>query len=116
MLSKKNNLESLSSSKTFTEKLYDAFLRRYRRFWDDAGSNMREHDIVELWEEWLGEHKSLEHVRKFSNLASPTDYLLERLNEPGWNKVVIRDPSDSKNFILVERDFADKVLVLGDVP
>lgn len=112
----KNKLESLESSKTFTEKLYDVFLRRYRRFWDDAGSGMREHDIVELWEEWLEERKGVEHVRKFSNLASPVDYLLERVNEPGWNRVVIHDPSDSKNFILVDRDFAEKVLVLDEVP
>lgn len=109
-------LEDIVTAKTTTEKLYDVFLGRYRRFWQDAGSGMREHDIVELWEEWLREHKDLEHVRKFSNLASPVDYLLERVNDPGFDRMVVRDPSNASNFILMDRDFAEKVLVLNDIP
>ena len=113
---KKSALSELVATRTDTEKVYDAFVRRYRRFWDDAGSGMREHDIVELWEEWLRETDGVEHIKKFSNRASPVDYLLERVNEPGFNRVVIRDPSSHEDFIIVERPFADKVLVLGDVP
>jgi hypothetical protein len=111
-----SDLNNLVTSKTDTEKVYDAFWRRYRRFWDDAGSGMREHDIVELWEEWIREAEGLEHVKKFSNFAEPVDYLLERINEPGFDRVVIRDPGHRGDFIILNRDFADKVLVLGDVP
>lgn len=111
-----SDLNNLVTSKTDTEKVYDAFWQRYRRLWDDAGSGMREHDIVELWEEWIKETEGLEHVKKFSNLAEPVDYLLERINEPGFNRLVIRDPSSRGDFIILERDFADKVLVLGGVP
>ena len=109
-------LDGLVSGRSDTEKLYDAFLDRYRRFWDDAGSGMREHDIVELWEDWLKDTPGVEQVRKYSNLAEPLDYLLERVNKPGFNSVVVRDPGDSKGFLIVDRGFADKALVLGYVP
>jgi len=103
-------------SKSDTEKVYDIFLRRYRRFWDDAGTGMREHDIVELWEEFLGERHGVELVKKFSRLAESVDYLLDRVNQPGWNNIVIRDPGNNNHFLILERDLAEKVLVLGEVP
>lgn len=112
----KQDLSGLVTTRTDTEKVYEAFLRRYRRFWDDAGSGMREHDIVELWEEWLRETDGVDHIKKRSNMGDPVDYLLERVNEPGFDRVVIRDPGDRGEFIILDRQFADKVLVLGDVP
>lgn len=112
----KSDLDGWVSSKTSTEKLYEIFLRRYRRLWDDAGSGMREHDLEEMWWDMLKSIKGLAHIRKFSDLAESTDYLLECVNEPKWDKVVIRDPCERKNFILLDREFAERVLVLGDIP
>lgn len=109
-------LENLVETRTDMEKIYDAFLRRYRKFWDDAGSGMREHDIEELWHEWLKETKKVEIVQKKSNRGQSVDYLLERVNEPGFNRVVIHDPGNANEFLIIDRDFAEKVLVLGDLP
>ena len=111
-----NKVKVLVTTKGDMEKIYDAFLRRYKKFWDDAGSGMREHDIEDMWHEWLEETKQVELVKKFSNLASSIDYLIDRINEPGFDRVVIHDPGNSSNFLILGRDFANKVLVLGDVP
>lgn len=112
----KKKLENLVSTKSDTEKVYDAFLRRYRKFWD-TGSGMNEHDIVEMWDDWVESLDSVEHIKKFSNVANSVDYLLECVNQPGFDKVVVRDPGDhNNNFLVLDRDFADKVLVLGDIP
>lgn len=112
----KRSLESLRTSPTSTERLYEIFHARYKRVWDDAGSGMREHDIVEVWEDILRGMKGVEHIRKFSGLAEPADYLMERVNEPGWNRLVIRDPGERGNFIIVDRAFAERALVLGGLP
>lgn len=112
----KKDLENLRPTPTPTEKVYEVFLERYRRFWDDAGSGMREHDIADMWEDFLRDMKGVEHVRKFSDLATSVDYLLERVNQPGWNRVAIRDPSHRDYFILVERDLAEKAVILGRLP
>lgn len=111
----KKKLGNLVSTKSDTDKIYDAFLRRYRKFWD-TGSGMREHDIVEMWEDWVGSLDSVEHIKKFSNKGEPVDYLLDRVNQPGFNGVVIRDPGGGNEFLVMDREFADKVLVLGDIP
>jgi len=112
----KEDLKGFAVCKNMTEKLYDIFLNRYRAFWDDAGSGMREHDIVDMWEDWLRDLKGVEHIKKFSMVGDAVDYLLEKVNEPGWNRVAIRDPSDNKRFILVDGDFAERALVLGAIP
>lgn len=121
MVTKKNSvskkdLESLRATPTPTEKIYGVFLERYRRFWEDAGTGMREHDIVDMWEDFLREMKGVEHIRKFSDLASSVDYLLEKVNQPGWDRVAIRDPGHKDYFILVDRDLAEKAAVLGHLP
>lgn len=112
----KADLDEWVSSRTSTEKLYRIFLERYRLLWQDAGSGMRERDIEYMWWELLDSTKGVEHVRKFSDMAEATDYLLERVNDPGWNRLVIRDPCGTKSFILLDRDFAERALVLGAVP
>jgi predicted nuclease of predicted toxin-antitoxin system len=97
--------------KDHTDKLYEVFLRRYRRFWDDARSGplLADRDIVKLWDDWLGDSEGFVHVKKVGNL-------LELINEPGFNRIVIQDPRNDQYFIILDRDFAEKVLVLGDVP
>ena len=112
----KGDLGSLRTKPTPTEKVYEVFLERYRRFWQDAGTGMRDHDIVEMWEDFLKGMKGVEHVSKRSDLASSVDYLLERVNEPGWDRVAIRDPGHRDNFILVERALAEKAVILGAIP
>lgn len=112
----KKDLESLRSAPTPTEKVYEVFLERYRRFWEDAGTGMREHDIADMWEDFLRDMKGVEHVRRFSDLASSVDYLLERVNQPGWDRVAIRDPGHRDNFILVDRNLAERSVVLGYIP
>ena len=101
-------------TRTDTEKLYDIFLQRYQSLW--GGSGLKETDIMDMWEEWLRELEGVEHIRKFSNMAESIDYLLEEINKPGWDRVVIRDPGSYEKFIIVERDFAEKALVLGALP
>jgi len=101
-------------TRTDTEKLYDIFLQRYQSLW--GGSGLKETDIMDMWEEWLRELEGVEHIRKFSNMAESIDYLLEEINKPGWDRVVIRDPGSYERFIIVERDFAEKALVLGALP
>lgn len=114
-MAKKKDLEGWVSSKTNSEKLYDIFLKRYRRLWEDS-VGMNEHDLEDMWEEILGGVGGVEHVRKFSNVADSVDYLLERVNEPGWDRVVLRDPCDAKAFIVLDRDLASRILVLGGLP
>lgn len=112
----RKDLDSIRTKPTPTEKLYEVFLERYRKVWEDAGSGMREHDIQDVWEELLREMKGVEHVRKFSDFGTAVDYLLERVNQPGWDRVAIRDPGYKDYFIIVDREMAEKCLVLGHLP
>ena len=112
----KEDLKDWVSSRTMTEKIYDIFLERYRSIWNDIGSGMRGRDVEDMWWEFLDRTKGVEHIRKFSDMAEATDYLLERVNEPGWSRIVIKDPCGSKSFITMDRDFAERALVLGAIP
>jgi hypothetical protein len=109
-----NDISGWVVTRTDMEKLYDIFLQRYQSLW--GGSGLRETDIMDMWEEWLRGLEGVEHIRQFSNMAESIDYLLEEVNKPGWDRVVIRDPGYDKRFIIVERDFAEKALVLGALP
>lgn len=108
------DLEGLGSVRTATEKLYDIFLEKYRTLWGSSG--LGEHDIVEMWQDTLEGMEGVEYVRKFSNVAHAVDYLLERVNEPGFDGFVIRDPGSSENFVILDRKLAEKALVLGSLP
>jgi hypothetical protein len=109
-----NDIDGWVVTKTDTEKLYDIFLQRYQSLW--SGSGLRESDIMDMWNDWLSNLEGVEHIRQFSNIAESIDYLLDEINKPGWDRVVIRDPCDYKIFIIVERDLAEKALVLGALP
>lgn len=110
----KSDLDGWVSTRTSTEKLYDIFLERYRLLWD--GSGMRERDVEQMWWEFLDGTGGVEHIRKFSDMAEATDYLLERVNDPEWSRLVIRDPCGTKSYIVLDRDFAERALVLGSLP
>lgn len=109
-----NEVSHLQSSSSFTEKLYEVFLERYRSLWGNSG--LREHDIADMWQEMLEGMEGVEYVRKFSNVAQAIDYLLERVNEAGFNRIVIRDPGSSENFVIVDRELATKAVTLGALP
>ena len=100
-----------------TEKLYDIFLQRYHSLWEElrasTASTPPPWPTPPPWEEWLRGLEGVEHIRKFSNAAESIDYLLEEINKPGWDRVVVRDRGPYEKFIIVERDFAEKILVLG---
>ena len=51
-------------------------------------------------------------------MMSPVSYLIERVNEVPFDKIIIQDPatSEDRGFLLLDRDFAQKVLVLGELP
>lgn len=62
-------------------------------------------------------------VRKTGNLPV-LSFLMERINEDGFDGIIIEDPGISThhnptwgpNLLLVGRDFADKALMLGSLP
>ena len=69
-----------------------------------------------IWYDYL-KSMGLESITSDTSLASPLDYLLERVYSGNFDKVVVRDPDPSSGgFILMDRDFANKILVLGDLP
>lgn len=94
-----------------TEKVYGAFVHKYLNL---VKGKSRAHDL-EIWLRYLDQIPELEHVRQFSTMAESVDYLLESINK-GGDRFVIRDPEDRSNFILIEKDFAEKVLMLGCLP
>jgi hypothetical protein len=68
------------------------------------------------WYDYLTRLESVEHIKKFSNYASPTDYLIETINSSlPFDKFIIRVEGHDQ-FIIIEKDFAEKVLVLGALP
>jgi hypothetical protein len=69
------------------------------------------------WPKYL-EDLGVERVCQYSHMMSPMSYLIERVNEGPFDKIIIHDPatSEDRGFLLLDRDFAQKVLVLGELP
>jgi hypothetical protein len=101
-------LEDLVMTKTEGEKLFHIFSKRFvlRYATDQDG-----------WNDYLDSMRDVQHIRKFSEYYSdPVDHLLEFINlKPGKN-FVIRDPGNRYSFILIEKELAQKILVLGNLP
>lgn len=69
------------------------------------------------WYKYLDE-LGVERVCQYSHMMSPVSYLIERVNEGPFDKIIIHDPAttEDRGFLLLDRDFAQKVLVLGELP
>lgn len=104
-------LRSLVMTKTETEKLFDAFSRKYLKM-ISLGGKIDETD----WIDYLDDMEGLEHVRKFGDYMDPLDYLLESINLRLGERFVLRDPCERNWFIIIEKELARKILVLGDLP
>ena len=96
--------ENLVMTATESEKLHEIFSRKFLRF-----NHNREID----WEVYISGLGGMEYVRKISNLATTTDYLLEVINRGDFNKYVIRCPAHRDNFIILTKEAAEKVLTIG---
>lgn len=110
-------LENLVMVKSDSDKIFSAFARKLNKILPDNGAwrsvNTREQD----WADYLHSVKGLEYIRKLSTVSSTVDHLLDAINESFLERFVIRDPLDiHNNFILIEKDLAQKILVLGDLP
>jgi hypothetical protein len=98
---------------TELEKIHRSFEKKWQhKKWHHAGRGL----IQVEWHDYLVKELGLEVVSSETSLASPLDYLLERIYSGNFDRVVVRDPCPSKGFILMGKDFAHKVLVLGDLP
>ena len=90
------------------DKLWSIFRKKHDKIqWEHLGS----------WSKYL-EELGVERVCQYSHMMSPVSYLIERVNEGPFDKIIIHDPATTENrgFLLLDRDFAQKVLVLGDLP
>lgn len=106
-----DEIRKFQLTQSSTEKVFDAFAQKYLKL---AKGKSQAHNF-EIWLRYLDEVPEVEHVRQFSTMADSVDYLLESINERG-DRFIIRDPEDRNNFILIDKDFAEKVLMLGCLP
>lgn len=98
-------MRKLCAIPTISEKLYWEFGKKTK---DQDGFILSQ----QAWIDYLNSI-GVEHIRRFSNYAQPIDYLLEVVNSGPFDRLVIRDPMNDNNFIIIEKNFAEKVLVLG---
>ena len=91
----------------------DKIKRFFSEKWETFGGN----DGRVRWSRYLTE-LGLDHLLSETYFADPTDYLLEKIySEDMKDKVVIKDPDASlRGFIVMPKEFAEKVLVLGGLP
>lgn len=87
---------------TDSEKLHRRFLEKrmsLRGHWE--------------FEEYIVTLDGLEYVKKRSRLGDELDYLLEVINRGDFNRYVVRCPSHERNFIILTKDAAERVLAIG---
>lgn len=93
------------------DKLWSIFRNKHEKLkWDIFPPSL-------TWPKYL-EELGVERVCQYSHMMSPVNYLIERVNEGPFDKIIIHDPatSEDRGFLLLDRDFAQKVLVLGELP
>lgn len=104
-------------TKTTTEKLQDIFFKKCSLIYEAHLLRGHQH-----WVDYLNKLDGIEYIYQFSNLASAFDYLLESLNENPSRRIVIKDTGlreffqNRDAFILIEPEFAMKILILGCLP
>lgn len=104
---------------TMTEKLQKIFFAKCSSFYD----NGYRRDNWQDWCDYLNNLAEVEYIYQFSHLAPTIDYLIESINESSERRIVIRDTGSREffgtnhdHFILLEPEFALKVLSLGYLP
>lgn len=107
-----SDLDQYRQTRTLTEKL--------RAIFDDKCSEMEDQDE---WIEYLDNLEGVEHIRKFSTLSDTFDLLFDVINKEPFNRMIIEDEAwhrggwpRASSFILIDRDFANVVLALGELP
>jgi len=104
-------LEDLVMTKTEGEKLFDIFSRKFLEHCRPDFINLGE------WSDYLDSVEGVEQIRKFSEYYSDlVEHLLESINSRPGERFVIRDPCNREGFILIEKELAQKILVLGALP
>lgn len=105
-------LDDLVMTQTETEKIGDAFRLKYLK----VISGTRRATDDQDWIDYLDGLEGAEYVRRFSDRCDPLDHLLESINNRLGERFVIRDPHRRDCFIILEKELAQKVLVLGNLP
>lgn len=105
-----SDLSDWKLTKTNAEKIAEIFDKKRASF------NYERRNAQQFWYSYLDSLEGVEHIRKFSDYASPLDYLLEAINSNlPFNKFIIKVEGHDQ-FLLIDKDFAEKVLVLGHLP
>lgn len=108
-----SELKNYEVTRSFTEKLSDVFFKKSEEIYSRCSIGRL---AGEAWEDYLRQFKEIEHIKKLSRHAESIDHLLEAINTDS-NRYVIRDPMDNNSdFIIIQKDFAEKVVVLGHLP
>jgi hypothetical protein len=114
-------LDQFCRTKTLTEKIYEIFETKFVSF-----ARHREHHY-EYWKDYLKSIDKIEHIYRFSAVTDTSDHLLNLINKEPFTRMIIRDPSEHyhhghrvdgrrENYIIIDRDFANVVLALGELP
>ena len=111
-----SEVRSYQLTPSYTEKLRGLFLEKAKEVIGCDDYQLETFGKkAELWLRYLDNFPELEHIRKFSMSGDVIDYLLAAINENG-GRIVIRDPINHNDFILINKDFAEKVMALGGLP
>lgn len=99
-------LSDLVLTRTEGDKLREIFAKKFLGF-----------KRKDEWVDYLADLDGVEYIYKFSEIYSdPLDHLFEFINERPGERFVIRDVRDRNYFILIEKELAQKILVLGSLP
>lgn len=100
-------------TKSNAEKLEDLFSQKALQ---KIGESFHDRKYQE-WIDYLDGMDGVKHIRKFSNLAESTDYLIDEIqNNLPFNNFILRDRAYREAYIIVEREVAEKILILGMLP
>lgn len=96
-------------SETVTEKLQGIFTQKCL----NIDPNLKQ----QKWSDYLNNLDGIRYIEKFSNIANQTEYLIEEINNNlPFNKIILKDLVYHGNFILIDVELAEKILVLGMLP
>lgn len=127
------DLNQFRQTKTLTEKIYEIFKKKFLSF--DTGRpvggprtwRVQEHKALQCdrWKDYLNSLDKIEYIYKFSSITDTSEHLLDLINKEPFNRIIIWDPAMAskeiwadtrENYIIIDRDFANVVLALGELP